>query len=607
MHPTLYFLLSYTSYYLTVLHFLLSYCLTLLTVLLSYTSYYLTQVNSFTFLFDLPAYQAHRTPQRIAGAMWRQGSKEEITSDQLVNLVQEIALDLIKRDVKKGDRVVILTDRYSIKWLATDMAIMATGAISAPLHHPVREAELDLIIQRIEPKILIHTDAVAVAPYKGINIMLLDDLVSTNQLSTVEEIKRLEEIRSSLLVDDIATIVHTSGSSGEPRAVCLSHRNVVSNVMSVLSLVPFTPGTKVMSFLPLSHIFERIVCYVYIACGANIYFLESYRNALFALKDIRPEYFTSVPLILERFVSVLEDRIEETSWFTRWAYRSWEKTNRGLLSHIGSLIAHQWIIKRWKRSMGGKLKGIVSGAAYLDPKVERLYARSGIKIRQGYGLTEASPVIAINRFEPGGNQRGTVGLPIPGVQVRIADDGEVLVKGPNVMLGYYKDEQATAQAIKDGWLYTGDIGRWEKEDFLVITDRKSNIYKHASGKFIAPAQIESLLVHHPLIHEAMIIGFKRPYTIALIIPHFDGLKKVCAEKNIHWTAPEYMIHNTLVLQMYRDLLDNFGLHSHERIEKFILLSDTWSPENGLLTATYKPRRKVIEEHYAREIEDAFTN
>ena len=559
----------------------------------------------FTFLFDLPAYQAHRIPQRVAGAMWRQGIKEEISSDQLDGLVKAIAIQLLERGVKKGDRVIILTDRYSINWLAVDMAIMAAGAISTPLHYPVKKHELDLILQRIEPVIIIYTAGIEHDTTEGPVKIMLDDLVASNGVLRENDLIKLEEIRNRLNPDDIATIVHTSGSSGEPRAVCLSHHNVISNVISLLSIVPFVPGTRVMSILPMSHIFERIVCYVYIACGANIYFLESYRNALFALKDVRPQYFTSVPLILERFASILEDRIEETSWFTRWAYRSWEKSDRGILSHIGSIIAHQWIIKRWKKSMGGRLKGIVSGAAYLDPKVERLYARSGIKIRQGYGLTEASPVIAINRFEAGGYSKGTVGLPIPGVQVKIADDGEVLVHGPNVMKGYYKDDQATALAIRDGWLHTGDIGHWEKEDFLVITDRKSNIYKHASGKFIAPAQIESILVHHPLIHEAMIIGFQRPYTIALIIPHFDGLRKACADKNIHWTAPEYMIHNTLVIAMYRDILDHLGLLSHERIEKFILLADTWSPENGLLTATYKPRRKAIMEKYAKEIEELY--
>ena len=562
-------------------------------------------MNNFSFLFDLPAYQAHRHPQRTAGGLWRQGIKDEISSEKLVKLVQTIAIQLLDKDIQKGDRVILLTDRYNLNWLAIDMAIMATGAISTPLHHPVKEKELELILKRIEPTIIIHTPDVNLDNhFLGTKIMM-DDLVSSGHSFPEKDLKRLTDIRASLSPEDCATIVHTSGSSGEPRAVSLSHKNVVSNVMSVLSIVPFTSGTRVMSFLPLSHIFERIVCYVYLACGANVYFLESYRNALFALKDIRPEYFTSVPLILERFISILEDRIEETSWFTRWAYRSWEKTDRGITAHLGSLIAHQWIIKRWKKSMGGKLKGIVSGAAYLDPKVERLYDRSGIKIRQGYGLTEASPVIAINRFEPGGYRKGTVGLPIPGVHVRIAEDGEVLVKGPNVMMGYYNDEAGTALAIKDGWLQTGDIGRWEKENFLVITDRKSNIYKHASGKFIAPAQIESILVHHPLIHEAIIIGFQRPYTIALIIPHFDNLKKVCEEKNIHWTAPEYMIHNTLVIKLYRDLLDHLGLHSHERIEKFILLADSWSPENGMLTATYKPRRGVIMERYVKEIEELY--
>lgn len=557
------------------------------------------------FLFDLPAYQAHRAPQRIAGAMWRQGIKEEISSEQLVTQVQKIALLLLQQRVKKGDRVILLTDRYSINWLAVDMAIMATGAISTPLHHPMREEELGAILHRIQPTIIIHNSSKLNIHYPEAIHLLFEDLVSSTHSLQENDLTTLQDIRSHLSQDDIATIVHTSGSSGEPRPVCLSHRNVVSNVMAVLSFAPFTSGTRVMSFLPLNHIFERIVCYVYIASGANIYFLESYRNALWALKDIRPQYFTSVPMILERFASIFEERVKENSWFTRWAFHAWEKSNRGLVSHIGSIIAHQWIIKRWKKTLGGNLKGIISGAAYLDPKVERLYEKSGIKIRQGYGLTEASPVIAINRFEAGGHHRGTVGLPLPGVSVRINDDGEIIVKGPNVMVGYYKDDEGTNQVIKEGWLHTGDIGRWEDDRFLVITDRKSNIYKHASGKFIAPAQIESRLTQDPLIHDAMIIGFRKPYTVVLLIPNFEALKKICIEKNIHWTAPEYMIHNTLVIALYREVLDHIGLQSHEKIERFTLLADTWTPENGLLTATYKPRRKEILERYGKEIEEMF--
>ncbi len=563
-------------------------------------------MHSFRFLFDLPSYQAEQMPQKVCAALWRQRIRDEISSVKLRDLTHRFAVRLLQMDIGKGDRVIVIADHYSILWLAADMAIMACGAVSVPLHIPLRSGELERITDRLEPKLILKTtlqewDSSAVQ----VQCITLESLTESQKPISDIDLEQLRVIREGLTVDDIATIVHTSGSSGEPRAVCLSHGNVVSNVISVLSVVPFTPGTRVMSFLPLSHIFERIVCYVYLACGSNIYFMDTYRNALFALKYLKHEYFTSVPLVLERFVATLENRIEETSALTRWAYRSWEKTDRGLLSHIGSFIAHQWIIKRWKKSMGGKLKGIVSGAAYLDPKVERLYDRSGIRIRQGYGMTEASPVIAMNRFEPGGYKRGTVGLPIPGVQIKIADDGEVLVKGPNIMMGYYRDPEATASALQDGWLHTGDMGRWEEDDFLVITDRKSNIFKHASGKFIAPAQIESILVHHPLIHQAMIVGFQRPYTIALIIPDFKALQPVCAEKKIHWTAPEYMVHNTLVIELYRDLLDHLGLQTHERIEKFILLADVWSAENGLLTTTYKPRRKEIMDRYAKEIEELY--
>ncbi|HEX5112499.1 MAG TPA: AMP-dependent synthetase/ligase [Saprospiraceae bacterium] len=562
-------------------------------------------MNTLQFLFDIPACQLEKHPKLMAGGHWRQGKITTWSIGELDILIKSIAVWFVKNSFKKNDRIILLTDHFSMEWLAVDMAIMASGAISVPVNFPQREKDLKFIIDRIEPTLIIHSGTISISFTSSIKSISFENLIAIEKGISENDIQQLIDIRNTISPVDIATIVHTSGSSGEPRAVCLSHQNIMSNIMSVLTLVPFNPRTKVMSFLPLSHIFERLVCYVYLSSGASIYFLDSYRYAIFALKDIRPDYFSSVPLILERFAAALEDRIEEMGWFTRWAYDSWEKTQRGVWSQIGSVIAHQWIIKRWKRKMGGNLKGIVSGAAYLDPKVERLYERSGIKIRQGYGLTEASPVVAINRFEPGGHKRGTVGWPLPGVDVKIADDGEVLVKGPNVMVGYYKDEEATRNVIIDGWLYTGDVGFFDKDHFLVITDRKSNIYKHASGKFISPIHIESTLTHHHLVQNAIVIGYHRPYTIALIIPDFDALKKVCDEKHIHWTAPEYMIHNTLVLQIYRDILDHLDLQSHERIEKFILLADAWTPENGLLTATYKPRRKEIEEKYAKVVEELY--
>jgi len=561
---------------------------------------------NFQFLFDLPAYQLQQNPKLMAGGHWRKGQLTTCSIVELDTMVNSIATFFFQQGIKKNERVILLTDHFNIEWLAVDMAIMAVSAISVPVNYPQKENDLKFIIERMEPAMVIHSSSISIQKFSSSKNSISFESLIQNKINIQEnDLQQLLTIRNNIASSDIATIVHTSGSSGEPRAVCLSHHNIMSNMMSVLTLVPFHSRTRVMSFLPLSHIFERIVCYVYLASGASIYFLDSYRYAVFALKDIRPDFFTSVPLILERFAAALEDRIEEMGWFTRWAYNSWEKTDRGVVSHVGSLIAHQWIIKRWKRKMGGKLKGIISGAAYLDPKVERLYERSGIRVRQGYGLTEASPVVAINRFEPEGHKRGTVGLPLPGVEVKIAEDGEIWVKGPNVMMGYYQDDEATRQTIVDDWLHTGDIGYFDKDHFLVITDRKSNIYKHASGKFISPTHIESALMHEPLIQYALVIGYHRPFNIALIIPDFDYLKKNCEEKNIHWTAPEYMVHNTLVIQIYRDLLDHMGLQSHERIEKFILLSDAWTPENGLLTPTFKPRRKEIEEKYTKSIDELY--
>lgn len=493
-------------------------------------------MNSFQFLFDLPAYQAAKNPNLVVGGHWKQGQITSTSIEEFQKIQNRIAIQIYQAGVKKDDRVILITNRFSLEWLATDMAIMSIASVSCPVHYPQRNEDIQSIIDRLEPSLIIHSSDVEISRFQNTRgIIAFEQLTDKSATIDISELQALEKIQKAIIPNNIATIVHTSGSSGEPRAVCLSHRNLMSNLMSILSLVPFTVETKVMSFLPLSHIFERMVCYVYLASGASIYFLDSYRYAVYALKDIKPDYFTSVPLILERFAAALEDRIEEMGWFTRWAYSSWENSKKGPLAHIGSMIAQQWIIKRWRHKMGGKLKGIISGAAYLDPKVEKLYERSGIKIRQGYGLTEASPVVAINRFEPGGHRSGTVGLPLPGVQVKIAADGEVLVKGPNVMVGYYNDEAATNQVIIDGWLHTGDIGRWEKEDFLVITDRKSNIYKHASGKFISPAQIESTLDQYFLIHQSMIIGYHRPFNVALIVPDFEKLKEECERKK--FTGP----------------------------------------------------------------------
>lgn len=560
-------------------------------------------MSSFEFLFDLPDYQLEHNPQKIAGADWHPDKILTYSSNEFQDWVLKIASHIVNAGIQPGSKIILLSASYSFQWLAADLGIMRAGCISVPVHLPVQDEHWKVILQEMQPSCVLFGEG-TILP-SSVSHYHIEQLIKSEKGVPSETLLRLGEIRKKVSADDLATIVYTSGSSGEPRAVMLSHANIVSNVLSLLTLVPYHPGTRVITFLPLSHIFERTVCYVYVASGANIYFIESYRNTLRALQDVRPEYFTTVPMLLERFVAAWEQKIEDASWFTRWAYHSWENKTTGPLAEFGKAIANIWILRRWREKMGGKLKGIICGAAYLDPDTEKIFRKSGILIRQGYGLTEASPVVTINRFEPGGSMTGSVGIPLPGVEVKIAGDGEILVKGPNVMKGYFNRPEETALAIQDDWLHTGDVGHFEKERFLILTDRKSNIYKHASGRFIAPAVIESKLSHQPLIEYAIIIGYKRPYTIAIILPDFWALEAQCKKEKIHWTGPSYMVHNPAVKDIYERVLDQMPFASHEKIEKFILVSDPWTLENGMLSTTLKPRRKMIEEKYAKEIGELY--
>lgn len=560
-------------------------------------------MDSFSYLFDLPDFQLKRYPQKISGGLWQPEKTIHYSSFELQQWVLKISAFIVEQQILPGSRIILLSRSYSLQWLAADLGIMRAGCITVPVHIPVQTETWELILREIEPACILVVEGNP--PTQDLLHHVVKEIINQNNEISPDSLLRIGEIRKNIAPADIATIVYTSGSSGEPRAVMLSHANIVSNVLAMLTLVPFLPGTRVLSYLPLSHIFERTVCYVYIASGASIFFIESYRNILPALHGVKPEYFTTVPMLLERFVAAWEERLEEANWFTRWAYKSWEEKTPGLFGFVGRTLADLWILRNWRKKMGGKLKGIVCGAAYLDPETEKIYRKSGVVIRQGYGLTEASPVVSINRFEPGGNMRGSVGIPLPGVDVRIADDGEILVKGPNVMKGYFKRPEESAQVLQDGWLHTGDVGYFEKGRFLFITDRKSNIYKHSSGRFIAPAVIEARLTQHPLVEHAIIIGFKRPYTIAVIVPDFWALEAHCKKEKIHWTGPAYMIYNPAVREFYEKIISRIPTAPHEKIEKFILVAEPWTIENGLLSTTLKPRRKVVEQKYQKEIEDLY--
>lgn len=404
----------------------------------------------------------------------------------------------------------------------------------------------------------------------------------------------------------------------------LSHKNILSNVKSTTALLPIKEGEIAVSFLPMSHIFERMVSYAYLYSGVEVYFMANNQSIVDSIKTIRPHYFTVVPKILENIYDLILD--SETKNLIKykliqWAYKVGEQFGKDIpkspLYKFQLWFVKRFIFRPWRKAMGGRIKAILVGAAALEPKIGRLFSAAGMPVREGYGMTETAPVISFNRLERGGFKFGTVGKAVPDVEIKIATSevdslktqgiGEIMVKGPNVMLGYYNQEELSKSVFEDGWLKTGDMGRITKEGFLVIEDRKKNYFKTSSGRYVAPQPIEKKLLKSDYIKQAMVIGFKKPHVAALIVPDVSKLKTWCAQNKIHWTSIEYMIHNLKVIQFYNELIQELNATNkkHEKIELIRLMKEEWTMDNDLLTTTLKLKRLKIKDKYEKEIDDMY--
>ena len=366
-----------------------------------------------------------------------------------------------------------------------------------------------------------------------------------------------------------------------------------------------------------------MVSYSYIAAGASVYYVDKLPNFVDYAKEIRPHYFSSVPRFLEKFYSGILERAGTMNRLKKgillWAIALGErydgKKGIPLLYFLKLKIADLLVFTSWRIALGNRVEGIIVGAAALQPRLGRLFSAAGIEIREGYGLTETSPVISFNRFEPGGVRFGTVGIPIPGIELKINDpneenEGEILVKGPGVMLGYYNKPELTAEVLDDeGWFHTGDVGKIVHKRFLKITDRKKDIFKTTTGKYVSPQTIENQLNNSSFIEQSMVVGFNRPFVAALVVPAFGLLKKWCEENNVHWTAPQYMVINPKVVQHFEQIFEsiNEGLVNREKIRKFTLLYEDWSVENGEITPTLKLRRPYLLEKHQAEIDEMYKN
>ena len=582
-------------------------------------------------LFDFMEYQRQHSPleDMLSGkedGIWRKYSTEEIA-----NTVNALSAGLLKLGISCNDRSPEGRDKVGIvsknrpEWLMIDMAVQQIGAVLTPIYPTINVNELEFILQDAEVKIIVVNDESLCEKVQSIKSRLphLQGIYSFDKVVDVKHWKEilnnepgyLEQVKTiseTIVTDDIATIIYTSGTTGKPKGVMLSHKNIVSNVLASTPCLPPDKNMKALSFLPLNHIFEKMISYLYLYSGTAIYYAESLESIGDNLKEIKPDIFTTVPRLLEKVYDKIMAKGYELTGVKRklffWAHDVATKfeinKNTGLTYNIKLSIANKLIFKKWREALGGKVKAIVSGGAACQVRLIRIFTAAQIPIMEGYGLTETSPVISVNRWDEKGRMFGSVGQLIDGVQVKIAEDGEILCKGPNVMKGYYKQPQLTDEVMDNDWFKTGDIGILIDDQFLKITDRKKEMFKTSGGKYVAPLPIESKLKESMYIETVMVIGAEQKYTGALIVPSYSNLKVWCKENNILYTTDEEIIKNTKVIEFYKDLVESFNTYFNnvEQIKKFELLPHDWTVDTGELTPKMSLKRKVIMEKYRGSVE-----
>ena len=568
----------------------------------------------------------------------------------MVEKVNEVSLGLLQLGVQPGDKIASVVYRTSPEWVALDFALLQIGALHVPMYPTISAREYRYILDEAEVKYCFTGDGDlyekvcdAAAQLSKLREILslsgMQGIRSWDDLPQGGDPERLARIRDSIKPDDICTLIYTSGTTGNPKGVMLSHRNIVFNVEAMRNLIPMTPGMRTLSFLPVSHIFERAVVYAYTAYGASVAFTgtENLGGDNGDLKSISPHFFTTVPRLLEKIYDKIMDKGLRLKGLKRalffWAMRladdwAFDKTFGGWAG-LQRRIADRLIFAKWREALGGCVRGIITGANACPVNIMRVFNAAGIQVREGYGLTEAAPAIAFSRFEKGGALLGAVGLPLEGVSVRIEplgegygqDEGEVWAAGPGIMHGYYKKPEETAEVIRQDefgvrWLATGDVGRWVEgpsgAHFLKITDRKRELIKTSGGKFVAPAPIESMFKGHRLVEHAMVVGENLKFVSALIVPAADALREWCERHEITWKGISEMVRHPKVIERYQMLVERINPNfSHvEQIKKFALIDMPWEPvkadgTEAELTPTLKLKRRVILQKYQSVISELY--
>lgn len=569
------------------------------------------------FEFVVASFPPHKELQRMrAGQGWR-----TVTVREFEAATRATAARLAAQGVGAGDRVALIAENRP-EWHVVDFACHLLGAVLVPLYSTLPASQVRYIVEDSGSRLLLVSGkerariAVgAVEGLAGVRVVGLDPGLHPGMPALAELPVAAEPAPAPLAEDDLASLIYTSGTTGEPKGVMLTHRNFVSQVEAATPLFPITQADVVMSFLPLSHVYERTVDYVFFRAGAQINYVESIERVPTQLPEIRPTIIASVPRLFERSYIKIVSKVKQEGGARRrlfeWALRvgrqvreaEWRGERASAFLRGQLKVARARIFSRVLERLGGRMRFSISGGAPLAPEVAEFFDIIGLPILQGYGLTESAPIIATNLL--GKNRIGSVGPVLPGVEVRIAPDGEILARGPNIMRGYWNRPEATAEAIDaEGWLHTGDIGYLDADGFLFITDRKKDIIVTSGGKNVAPQPLEARLGTTPLIAQAVLIGDKFPYLVALVVPNFEALEQHLQEEGVKGLDRQAMAEHpgtqAAIGAVIRAL--NAELPVHERIRRFSVLAREFSLEEGELTPTMKVRRRVIAERYHDRIE-----
>ncbi len=577
-------------------------------------------MREITRLFDFPYFQLENYPLEDALVSKHNGVWEKTSTQAYIDKANAISRALLKLGIQKDQKVGVISSTNRTEWNIVDIGVLQTGAQNVPIYPTISETDYQYILNHSESTYCFVSDKEVFDKLNSVKAMIptLKEIYSFDDIPGCKSWKELlklgedtsnqdevEARKNSIKTDDLATLIYTSGTTGKPKGVMLSHRNIISNVLDSSNRVPFKVGQyRSLSFLPICHIFERMIVYLYQYYSVSVHFAESIEKISENLKEVKPQVMTVVPRLLEKVYDKIYAKgadltgIKKRLFFWAldlgFAFEPYKRNGAWYEFKLG--IAKKLIFSKWQEALGGKLKLLVSGSAPLQPRLTRVFTAAGIPVMEGYGLTETSPVISVNDMNNKGFKPGTVGKPIDNVEVKIAADGEILCKGPNVMLGYYKDEEKTREAMEDGYFHTGDIGEIDAEGFLRITDRKKEMFKTSGGKYVAPQMVENIMKQSRFIDQIMVIGEGEKMPAALIQPSFDFLKDWAALKgyNIGTTNAEIASNPKVIERIGEEIaLGNKEFGSWEQIKRFELTPDVWSIEEEHLTPTMKLKRKVI--------------